>query len=103
MMREYLEEDIEDFAEDIVSKTTSSAQKGMSSVDYHSDKLGKVKADRPHIITENLLYVSNRVRLDITLAIYFLCTRVSESTVHDWRKSKRALKYLKGLYICREF
>ena len=39
MMKEYLQEAIEDFGEDIVNVTTSPAQKGMFAVDKCSERL----------------------------------------------------------------
>ena len=47
-------------------------------------------------IVAKLLYVSTRVRLDISPTIRFLCTRVSKSTEEDWEKLRRLLRYLKG-------
>jgi hypothetical protein len=49
-----------------------------------------------HSVVAKLLYVSKRSRLDIQLAVAFLCTRVSESTEQDWLKLKRVLEYLRG-------
>ena len=40
------------------------------------------------------MWVAKRGRLDIELAIYFLCTRVSCSTEEDWEKLRRLLSYL---------
>ena len=40
------------------------------------------------------LFVTKRARLDIALTIAFLCTRVSKSTIQDWNKLTRLLKYL---------
>ena len=57
-------------------------------------KINKAKAF--HSISAKLLYVSNRARLDLKLAIAFLCTRVSKSTIQDWVKLKRVLQYVKG-------
>ena len=56
------------------------------------------RAKALHSISSKLLHVSNRARLDIKLAIYFVCTRVSKgtSTIYDWGKLKRVLQYLKG-------
>ena len=48
-----------------------------------------------HHTTAKLLYVAKRVRLDIDLAILFLCTRVSKPSIDDETKLKRVLKYLK--------
>ena len=46
MMKEYFEEAIEYFGKDIVSVTTSPAQKYMFAVDKRSERLGKLKLDR---------------------------------------------------------
>ena len=43
-----------------------------------------------------LLYVAKRARIDLQLAIAFLCTRVSKSTQQDWEKLRRVLKYIHG-------
>ena len=40
--------------------------------------------------------MSKRARLDISLAIAFLCTRVTRSTIEDWGKLRRLLQYIKG-------
>ena len=80
-MKEYLEEVIKDFGEDSVSKTTSPAQTGIFVVGENSERLGIAKLDRLHSITSNIIYMSNRVMLDINLSIAFLCTRVSKTTV----------------------
>ena len=45
---------------------------------------------------EKLLYVSKRVRVDLSTTIVFLCTRVSKSIDEDWEKLRRLLQYLKG-------
>ena len=42
----------------------------------------------------NLLYVSKQARVDIDLAVSFLCTRVSRNTDEDWGKLRRLLHYL---------
>lgn len=49
-----------------------------------------------HHIVEKLLYVSMRVRVDISPTIACLCTRVSNSTEQDWEKLRRLLGYLNG-------
>jgi hypothetical protein len=52
-------------------------------VDETSPKLSKVEAEVFHSVVAKLLYMSLRSRPDIVLAIGFLCTRVSKSTVQD--------------------
>ena len=88
LMKEYLDESIDNFEKidgTIVSTTTTPANKVMFAVNADSKILSVDKAKVFHSITAKLLYVSNRARLDIKLAIAFLCTRVSKSTEEDWR------------------
>jgi len=49
-----------------------------------------------HHIFAKLLYVAKRARIDIDLAISYLCTRVANPTKVDWVKLRRVLQYLKG-------
>ena len=68
--------------------------RGWRLVSDEGNKLGKEQHDTFHSIVAKLLFVSKRSRLDIGLAVAFLCTRVSKSTHGDWNKLKRLLKYL---------
>jgi hypothetical protein len=47
-------------------------------------------------VVAKLLYVAIRGHTDILLAVSFLCTRVSKSTVEDQAKLKRLLEYIKA-------
>ena len=60
-----------------------------SSVDLNEER-----RDMFHHIVAKLLYVSKRARVDIDLAVSFLCTRVSKSTEDDWDNLRRLLNYL---------
>ena len=51
------------------------------------------KAKLFHHIVAKLLFVSRRARIDLQLAVAFLCTRVSKSTEEDWEKLRQILKY----------
>ena len=42
------------------------------------------------------MFAAKRVRIDIDLAVSFLCTWVSSPTVHDGKKLKRVIRYLKS-------
>ena len=86
LMREYMDESIDDFEKiegTIVSTTTTPANKVLFAVNTDSKILSVDKAKVFHSITAKQLYVSNRARLDIKLAIAFLCTRVLKSTKQD--------------------
>jgi hypothetical protein len=99
-MREYIEEAIDDFGENISRTATTPAKKDLFEIDEEIDNesadLTNEKRETFHSVVAKLLYVSKRCRLDIQLPIAFLCTRVSCSTEQDWAKLKRVLEYLKG-------
>jgi hypothetical protein len=54
--------------------------------------LNKQDAEAFHRVVAKLLYVSTRARMDLLLAVGFLCTRVSKSTTQDQAKLKRLLR-----------
>ena len=59
-----------------------------------STKLDDKRSDIFHHIVAKLLYMSKRVRVDISTTIAFLYTRVSKSIEQDWGKLRRLLEYL---------
>jgi hypothetical protein len=96
LMREYVEEAIVDFGEAIKRSATSPAKRDLFDIDENSEVLATKESETFHSVVSKLLYVSKRGRLDIQLAIAFLCMRVSCSTKQDWMKLKRVLEYLHG-------
>jgi hypothetical protein len=96
LMKSYIEEAIDDFGEDVSRPASSPAAKGLFEIDQKSQRLCQKKSDRFHSIVAKLLYVCLRSRLDTSLAVAFLTTRVSKSTEQDWLKLKRLLRYLNG-------
>jgi hypothetical protein len=95
-MKDYVEEAISDFGEDITKSATTPAKRDLFEVNEASEELTNEKSEVFHSVVAKLLYVSKRGRLDIQLVITFLCTRVSCSTKQDWEKLKRVLMYLRG-------
>ena len=95
-MKDYLVEAIDAFTDDINKNASTPAKKDLFAVDEESPRLDKKRDELFKHIVAKLLYVSKRSRLDIQLAIGFLCTRVSCATVEDWEKLKRTLQYLRG-------
>jgi hypothetical protein len=95
-MKDYIKEAIDEFGEDITRSAATPAKRDLFDIDENSGELTKVEGETFHSIVAKLLYVSKRCRLDIQLAIAFLCTRVSCSTEKDWLKLKRVLEYLRG-------
>jgi hypothetical protein len=95
-MKDYIKEAIADFGEDITRSAATPATRKLFEIDETSEVLSVGDSEIFHSVTAKLLYVSKRSRLDIQLAIAFLCTRVSCSTDKDWLKLKRVLEYLRG-------
>ena len=93
-MEDYIKDAIEIFPEDVSHPATTPAKKNLFNIDERSPLLERSKANLFHSVVAKLLYISKCGRLDIQLAIVFLCTRVSCSTSEDWGKLKRVLQYL---------
>ena len=91
LMKEYLEEAIDEFGEKIVATTTPTAQKGLFSVNPDSEMLDEARSKSFRSITAKLLYVLCRARVDLKLSIGFLCTRFTKSTDQDWGRLRRVL------------
>jgi hypothetical protein len=95
-MRDYLEEAIMESELNVTRIAATPARRDLFDIDEDAKRLGKKQAEVFHSVVAKLLYVSIRARSDILLAISFLCTRVSKSTVEDEAKLKRVLEYLNG-------
>ena len=95
-MKEYLKEAIIESGLEIMRFAATPARKNLFDVDDGAKLLCKQEAESFHKIVAKLLYVSIRARMDILLAVGFLCTRVSKSTTQDQAKLKRLLEYIRG-------
>ena len=58
-------------------------------------KLDKSKSEDFHTLVAMALFLCQRSRPDILLAVAFLCTRVTCPDTDDWKKLKRMILYLK--------
>ena len=56
--------------------------------------LDEVKKEQFHTITAKTLWASQRTRPDVQLPVGFCCTRIQESTDHDWKKLTHLMSYL---------
>ena len=94
-MKEHLQEAIDAFPEDINAEVTSPVGRYLMLVNEDAEKLDQHRADIFHSITAKLLYLDKRCRPDLEPTVAFLSTRVKEPDMDDWKKSKRALAYVK--------
>jgi hypothetical protein len=95
-MREYIKEAIMDFSEDITRSAATPVQKNLFDTNELHGLLMLHNGKIFHSVVAKLLYVSRRSRLDIKLAIAFICTHMSCIMEQDWLKLKSVLKYLRG-------
>ena len=93
LMKEYIKECFVAFGEKVDKVVNTPAKHSLFVVDESVD-LNEERRDVFHHIVAKLLYVSKRARVDIDLAVSFLCTRVSKSNEDDWEKLRRLLNYL---------
>ena len=95
-MDEYIAKCINIYGDEIKKSASSPAKGTLFDEDVGNEAmvLNEEKADKFHHTTAKLLYASKRVRLDIDLAISFLCTRVATPTIGDETKLKRVFAYL---------
>jgi hypothetical protein len=95
-MKAYLQEAIKESGMGIHRTVPTPARKILFEVDESATRLDTAEAMTFHSVVAKLLYVSTRARMDLLLAISFLSTRVSKSTVQDRAKLKRVLEYISG-------
>jgi hypothetical protein len=75
---------------------TSAAPDNLFVVNEDCKKLSNEAAVAFHTIVAKALYVTKRARLDISLAIAFLKTRVRSPNIKDWEKLHHLMEYLRG-------
>jgi hypothetical protein len=95
-MKEYLREAIEESGMKIERSVATPANKDMFEIDETAKALDKRDAESFHRVVAKLLYLSTRARMDLLLAVGFLCTRVSKCTLQDQKKLRRLLEYIHG-------
>ena len=96
LMKGHIEEAINNFNEEITRTAPTPARKDLFEIDEKSERLSDSDAENFNSVVALLLFIAIRARVDILLAISFLCTRVSKSTKQDKAKLKRVLEYLNG-------
>lgn len=75
-MKDYLVDAIQQSSLNVVKTAATPARKTLFDLDPLSPRLPKRLAEQFHSTVAKLLYVATRARIDLLLAISFLCTRV---------------------------
>ena len=95
-MRQYLRTILNEVPEDMCGTAVMPAGNKLFDVDRKCEKLAHDRADIFHHSTARLLYLCKRARPDIQTAVSFLCTRVKEPDMDDWKKLTRCVRYLRS-------
>jgi hypothetical protein len=90
-MRSYVEDILELYGKD-VEECVTPAKTNLFMINP-SPLLNKQEKELFHSIVAKLLYLGKRGRLDILLAVQFLCTHVKALTCDDHRKLEHVLGY----------
>ena len=94
-MHNYISELINACPDSLLKGTPKSpAGNHLFNVNPDSEKLDKDKAVLFHHLTAKLLYLSKRTRPNLLPTVSFLCTRVLNPDVDDWKKLGRCMCYL---------
>jgi hypothetical protein len=75
----------------------SAAPENLFVVNKDCDKVSEVASVAFHTVMKKTLYVTKRARLDTSLAIAFLTTRVRVPNIDDWEKLCHLMEYLRAV------
>lgn len=96
MMKDCIIECFEDFSEEIDKAANTPAKhymfKSTESIPFSVEKI-----EIFHHIVAKLVYIPKRARVNIDLAVSYLCTLVSCSTYDYWENPRRLLHYLNDI------
>ena len=93
-MIDSLKEIIDSFSKNVSNKITSPATNDLYAVHPSTKLLEGDKKAEFHSVTQKLIFVAKRCIPDLETAVDLLTTRVTKSTMQDWWKLKRVLKYI---------
>ena len=94
-MVDYVEDMIKTYPKPLKGTSVNLSSEKLFQVDKQSPKLSQEEKEQFHTIVAKALFLSKRARPDIQPAVAFLCTRVQEPTVQDWKKLHRMMSFLK--------
>ena len=96
-MKKYITDMLADLPKDMDGVSATPAAKHLFEINDENPKY--LDNERKQIFHHNvakLLFLSKRARPDIQTAVAFLCTRVQQPDMDDWKKLSRVMKYLRG-------
>jgi hypothetical protein len=95
-MEEYINNVLNDVPESMSGTAATPAANHLFEISPNAKKLDSNDSELFHHITAQLLYLCKRSRPDIQTSIAFLCSRVAQPDIDDWKKLSRCIRYLRG-------
>ena len=92
-MRDYIQEVVDDFGEDVLQTVSTPAAHWLFAVS-DARKLKGERIDAFSSLIAKLLWVCQRGQMDCSPAMAFLCTHVKSPDVEDWKSLKRLISFL---------
>ena len=96
IMYDYIENLLDEAPADMSGHAATPAALHLFTINEDAEKLSDADSDKFHHLTAKLLYLSKRARPDLQTAVAFLCKRVKQPDVDDWKKLSRCIRYLRG-------
>ncbi len=85
---------VDEFPGELMHRIRTPAAEHLLQVNPKAERLPQEQAELFHTIVAKGLFLSKRARPDILPTIAFLCTRVKEPDVDDWKKLARLITHL---------
>ena len=95
-MQKYAKDMLDEGTRDFEGEAATPAAEHLFATDPEATKLGSEQATLFHHLTAKALFLCKRARPDTQLAVGFLCSRVKEPDVDDWKKLRRLFQYIRG-------
>jgi hypothetical protein len=96
IMVPYIQEMLDDLPNDMAGEAATPAATHLFQVNEDADKLDENTAQMFHHNVAKLLFLCKRARPDIQTPVAFLCTRVKNPDVDDYKKLTRVMRFLRG-------
>jgi hypothetical protein len=96
IMNDYVENLLDEVPEEMSGHAATPAANQLFTVNDKAEKISDEDSEKYHRLTAKLLYLSKRARPDLQTAVAFVCKRVKQPDVDDWKKLGRCLRYLRG-------
>jgi hypothetical protein len=94
IMKNYIENLLDEVPEEMLGHAaTPAANQLVFTVNDKAKKISDEDLEKYHRLTAKLLYLSKRARPDLQTAVAFLCKRVKQPDVDDWKKLGQCLRY----------